>query len=308
MRATCCSARRSRANLALWIPLPLGVLWVAAQLQYHSGSLLLGVVAGFALLSAGISAGMRLVRRHRRGVDRRERAGVARRGARIHRDRMRGRRRRRLRACGCCSSAACGPLSSPRADAPARHPRGRAAGPAARGVRRPRLRGHVDPPAVPAPRRQPQPHPHALPVEGERVVPRGGPRLLRARRRADRDAGGRLADRTASRSCGMSMERYAAATIERPALARIIQQEAARPGPRFDYMYEHYIGPWRRLTDALLHALQEEGVVRPRRGRRRLPVPDDVGARRAGKRPRRDGRGERSRPPPARHGASSRST
>ncbi len=61
----------------------------------------------------------------------------------------------------------------------------------------------------------------------------------------------------------LSMERYAAATIERPALARIIQQEAARPGPRFDYIYEHYIGPWRRLTDALLHALQEEGVVRP---------------------------------------------
>lgn len=60
-----------------------------------------------------------------------------------------------------------------------------------------------------------------------------------------------------------SMERYAAATIERPALARIIHQEAARPGPRFDYMYERYIAPWRGITDALLEHLQAEGVVRP---------------------------------------------
>lgn len=61
----------------------------------------------------------------------------------------------------------------------------------------------------------------------------------------------------------ISMERYAVATIERPALARIIQQEAARPGPRFDYMYERFIGPWRDTTDALIGHLQEEGVVRP---------------------------------------------
>src|SRR5262249_17422713 len=59
-----------------------------------------------------------------------------------------------------------------------------------------------------------------------------------------------------------AMERYAAATIERPALARIIAQEAARPGPRFDYMYEKYIEPWRRVTDALLHSLQEDGTLR----------------------------------------------
>ena len=60
----------------------------------------------------------------------------------------------------------------------------------------------------------------------------------------------------------VSMERYALATLERPALARIIQQEAARPGPRFDYMYERFIGPWRRTTDALLEHLQDEGVLR----------------------------------------------
>jgi AcrR family transcriptional regulator len=61
----------------------------------------------------------------------------------------------------------------------------------------------------------------------------------------------------------MSMESYAAATIERPALARIIQQEAARPGQRFDYMYERYIAPWRGITDALIEHLQGDGVVRP---------------------------------------------
>src|SRR4051794_16771397 len=61
----------------------------------------------------------------------------------------------------------------------------------------------------------------------------------------------------------VSMERYAVATLERPALARIIQQEAARPGPRFDYMYEQYIGPWREITDDLITHLQRDGVLRP---------------------------------------------
>jgi TetR/AcrR family transcriptional regulator len=61
----------------------------------------------------------------------------------------------------------------------------------------------------------------------------------------------------------LSMTRYAIATIERPALARIIQQEAARPGPRFDYMYERFILPWRKTTDALIGHLQGEGVLRP---------------------------------------------
>lgn len=61
----------------------------------------------------------------------------------------------------------------------------------------------------------------------------------------------------------VSMQRYAEATIERPALARIIQQEAARPGARFDYIYERFIGPWRQVTDALIGHLQAEGVLRP---------------------------------------------
>lgn len=51
------------ANLALWIPLPIGVLWVASQLEYQTDSLFLGALAGFALLFAGISVGLRVVRR-----------------------------------------------------------------------------------------------------------------------------------------------------------------------------------------------------------------------------------------------------
>ena len=60
----------------------------------------------------------------------------------------------------------------------------------------------------------------------------------------------------------VAMERYAVATIERPALARIIQQETARPGPRFDYMYQRYILGWREVTDELIAHLQKDGVFR----------------------------------------------
>jgi hypothetical protein len=51
------------ANLALWVPLPLAVLWVASQIDYHTGSLALGVAAGFAVLLAGARVGMVLVQR-----------------------------------------------------------------------------------------------------------------------------------------------------------------------------------------------------------------------------------------------------
>ena len=51
------------ANLALWVPLPLVVLWVASQIDYHSGSLALGVAAGFAVLLVGVRVGVVLVHR-----------------------------------------------------------------------------------------------------------------------------------------------------------------------------------------------------------------------------------------------------
>lgn len=62
-RATLLLAAQALANLALWVPLPLGVLWVASQLEYRTGSLLLGVLAGFAVLMTGVRAGMGLVGR-----------------------------------------------------------------------------------------------------------------------------------------------------------------------------------------------------------------------------------------------------
>ena len=58
------------------------------------------------------------------------------------------------------------------------------------------------------------------------------------------------------------MVKYAEATLRRPALARIIQHEAAIPGPRFDYMLKHYIAPARQGAAGLLKDLQAEGVVR----------------------------------------------
>lgn len=57
--------------------------------------------------------------------------------------------------------------------------------------------------------------------------------------------------------------RFATATHDNPALARIIQQEAGRPGPRFDYMYQRYIGPVQDRVSQGLTTLQERGEIRP---------------------------------------------
>ena len=59
------------------------------------------------------------------------------------------------------------------------------------------------------------------------------------------------------------MRRWVDATIEQPALARIIHQESARPGPRFSYMYDTYIGPIQRLAQENILAVQAAGGVRP---------------------------------------------
>ncbi|SOJ53186.1 hypothetical protein MSIMFB_00687 [Mycobacterium simulans] len=58
------------------------------------------------------------------------------------------------------------------------------------------------------------------------------------------------------------MVKFSEATLRRPALARIIQHEAAISGPRFEYMLTHYIGPTREASAALLAQLQAAGVVR----------------------------------------------
>lgn len=58
------------------------------------------------------------------------------------------------------------------------------------------------------------------------------------------------------------MVRYVEATIARPSLTRIIQQEAVRPGPRFDYMYRRHIKPIRAATDAQIADLQERELIK----------------------------------------------
>ena len=59
------------------------------------------------------------------------------------------------------------------------------------------------------------------------------------------------------------MRRWVDATIEQPSLARIIHQESARPGPRFSYMYDRYIGPIQELARANFAEVQRDGEVRP---------------------------------------------
>jgi hypothetical protein len=62
-RAALLLAAQALANLALWVPLPLGVLWVASMIDYQTDSLLLGVVGAFVVLMAGVRGGMALVGR-----------------------------------------------------------------------------------------------------------------------------------------------------------------------------------------------------------------------------------------------------
>jgi TetR/AcrR family transcriptional regulator len=57
--------------------------------------------------------------------------------------------------------------------------------------------------------------------------------------------------------------RYVEVTAERPALIRIINHEAARPGGRLDHVYERYIRPAHRVADVVLRDLAAAGRVRP---------------------------------------------
>ena len=70
-----------------------------------------------------------------------------------------------------------------------------------RGVRRARLRRHLDARAGPVARRQPQPAPAAVRLEGAHLVPGGRPRVRHPRRRAGRHHA-RSARSTTSSACG----------------------------------------------------------------------------------------------------------
>jgi hypothetical protein len=50
-------------NLLFWGPIPAGSLWVASQVQYHSGSVSLGILLGFVVLLAVLFAGLWVLKR-----------------------------------------------------------------------------------------------------------------------------------------------------------------------------------------------------------------------------------------------------
>ena len=60
-----------------------------------------------------------------------------------------------------------------------------------------------------------------------------------------------------------AISRFVAVTRARPALIRILHQESARPGPRYDYLFERYVGPINEVGLRSLKVLQAEGRVRP---------------------------------------------
>jgi AcrR family transcriptional regulator len=56
--------------------------------------------------------------------------------------------------------------------------------------------------------------------------------------------------------------RYVEVTVERPALLRIVNHEAARPGGRLDHVYERYLRPAYQVAGTLLRQLERAGRVR----------------------------------------------
>jgi AcrR family transcriptional regulator len=56
--------------------------------------------------------------------------------------------------------------------------------------------------------------------------------------------------------------RYVEVTAERPALIRVINTEAARPGGRLDHVYDQYIRPAHEVADAVLRGLERAGRAR----------------------------------------------
>lgn len=56
--------------------------------------------------------------------------------------------------------------------------------------------------------------------------------------------------------------RYVEATAAQPALIRLINTEAAHPGPRLDHIYARYIEPAHALADAFLRRLEKAGRAR----------------------------------------------
>ena len=56
--------------------------------------------------------------------------------------------------------------------------------------------------------------------------------------------------------------RFVESNATNPSLLRIINQEAANPGPRLDHLFDAYIGPVQHLGQALLDELHDAGRIR----------------------------------------------
>lgn len=60
-----------------------------------------------------------------------------------------------------------------------------------------------------------------------------------------------------------AMLRFVAVTRANPSLIRILHQESARPGPRYEYLLERYVKPINDVGLRPIQQLQAEGRVRP---------------------------------------------
>jgi len=56
--------------------------------------------------------------------------------------------------------------------------------------------------------------------------------------------------------------RFVEANAANPSLLRIINQEASRPGPRLDHLFDTYIGPVQQYGQLLLDELHAAGRIR----------------------------------------------
>ena len=116
--------------------------------------------------------------------------------------------------------------------------------------------------SVPAAGGQPQPAAPALRLEGSALVRRGRPRV-RARSPtawSPSPAPSEYDDDLAR--LRFLMVRWLEITAASPALAKIINQEAATGGPRLDYMFDRYIWPVTRTVTHFLGELERDGRVR----------------------------------------------
>lgn len=80
---------------------------------------------------------------------------------------------------------------------------------------------------------------------------------------------GALADAAVTQESGDDLQRLRALVVRfveanaaRPSLLRLINQEAAAPGPRLDHLFDRYIDPVREFGEDLLARLRAEGRVR----------------------------------------------